>query len=122
MSLPFFLRTLVSLGMLISIDHLSMVNDNIECCTVEVLCSSVLLIVVAVYRPPSGSIDEFHENLMTILNDSKVKGSRVIVAGDFNINLIKFEHLGDSDKGFIYMFSLSFHPIITKPTQFPIGN
>ena len=99
---------------------LSLVNDSIEVCTITVKVSNRVFIVIAVYRPPSGSLDAFSECLLTILNDNRVKDNEVILTGDFNIDLIDYENSNRSIKNFVYhMFSLSYLPLVTRPDQIP---
>ena len=43
--------------------------------------------------------------------------------GDLNINLVDYETSNRNVKDFVYhMFSLSYLPLVTRPTRFPDGN
>src|SRR6218665_1213681 len=71
----------------------------------------------SVYRPPGGSITEFNEELTVLLTSLSKKRSRIIIGGDFNIDLLK---TGDHDpsQDFInIMNSESFLPTINYPTR-----
>lgn len=66
------------------------VNDfcdemNIELASIELVDSS--LIVMAAYRPPSGSLDIFFNLLDDCLSYLGNKGKTIMIGGDFNINL-----------------------------------
>ena len=71
----------------------------------------------SVYRPPGGSVTEFNEELIVLLTSLLKKRSRIIIGGDFNIDLLK---TGDHDpsQDFInIMNSESFLPTINYPTR-----
>lgn len=105
------------------IDGLSYVNDHIEVCAVKLNLNNETLIVIAIYRPPSGSVIDFNNSLFTVLNDPNVAGHNVILTGDLNINLIAYEHSSAAVRDFVYsLHALNFFPYITKPTRFPEGN
>lgn len=104
-------------------EHLSFVNDSIESCTVCVTSGTRSLFVVAIYRPPSGSLHDFLNHLMFILGDSLLRNCETIVTGDLNINLIGYEESCVGTRNFVFsMHSMNFLPYITKPTRFPRGN
>ena len=106
-----------------SINHLCMNNDNIESSVIKVQIGCRSVIIIAIYRPPSGSIDCFCGYLNDILNDSQVKNSKVILLGDLNIDIIGYEESNVSIRNFVYsLFSYNFLPVINKPSRFPIGN
>lgn len=103
--------------------RLSFVNDDIELCTVGVDIGKRRIFIIALYRPPSGSIDRFNESLLSVLMNADVSNQEVIVTGDFNIDLIGYDLGSSGDKACVYnLFSLKFLPFITKPTRFPVGN
>lgn len=96
---------------------LSFANETIEVCTVDVQIYNQSFIVVGVYRPHSGTVDDFVSQLGSILDSCEVRGRRCIVTGDFNIDL-------GSDNSPVNNFvnnmhSCHFIPLITKPTRFP---
>ena len=105
------------------VEHLSYCNEVIEVCTVTVLSGGRKIVIGAIYRPPGGSLSEFYESVNSLLHDSEVQSSEVVLLGDFNIDLLHCESLGANAGNFIYdMFSHNFRTIITKPTRFPCGN
>ena len=104
------------------INHLTLVSDDLESCTVNIKSGGCSYTVVALYRPPNGSLYTFTDELLSILHDPILSKSEVIVTGDFNINLLNYENSCPGIRGFVNsMFSCSFLPVITKPTRFPSG-
>ena len=101
-----------------SIVDISLSNENIESCCVYMQVGGEGLYVLAVYRPHSGTIAEFGTAIQSLLNCTRLMGKRVVVVGDFNLNLLNTENA--SINQFIYdMHSLHFVPVILKPTRFP---
>lgn len=103
---------------------LSLVTDHIETCAVRVKFAPRNIIVICVYRPPSGSLSEFCNELQSVLSDRSLIGADVVLTGDFNINLLQSsEGVGGGDLNNFtdLMHSYSFLPHITKPTRFPEG-
>ena len=105
------------------IDNLCYVTDYIECCTVKIKINSRTIFVIAVYRPPGGSLDTFNENMIEILNDSSLRNCEIVVLGDFNINLINYHDSNINVRNFVLnMFSHHYISVISKPTRFPCGD
>jgi hypothetical protein len=71
-----------------------------------------------VYRPPDSNLDLFMSGFMCVLSVLTKSNADCYIAGDFNIDLLKWEsHAGTSD----FINSLYLHamiPAITKPTRF----
>ena len=98
--------------------ELSVCNPTIETCVAELCAHSENIVVFAVYRPHSDSIDNFSQQLEQMLQSPILDNKQIILLGDINIDLIK--HSTQPVSEFINtMQSLSFIPIITKPTRFP---
>lgn len=59
-----------------------------ECCGCEFKMKGKLFVIVCIYRPPNGNIDDFliklEELLAMCVNESGV----IIVAGDFNLDFL----------------------------------
>ena len=105
------------------VEHLSINNNDVESCVVEIVDNSRKIFVLALYRPPQGSLTNFNEFILFALNDPILVDNECIVTGDLNINLLNYENSCVNSRNFIYnMFSLSFVPLITKPTRFPSGD
>lgn len=61
----------------------------IECCAIELTEHNI--IIVCMYRVPQSNLDKFFENLNNILHllCLKLNNKKVVLCGDFNINLLK---------------------------------
>ena len=104
------------------IDNLSVCTDTIETCVCKVTVSGKSIIIFAIYRPHSDSVDNFSFCLERMLQDPIIKNSNmVLLAGDFNLNLADL----NCSKVQIFksiMYSFGYLPVITKPTRFPPDN
>ena len=72
-------------------------------------------IVGVVYRPPGGSINEFNDEIASLL--PKLRGLNTYIMGDFNIDLLKaatHRPTADCLEGF---YSGGFYPHISLPTR-----
>ena len=75
------------------------------------------VIVGVVYRPPGTDVNLFTEHFSSILSLIHKENKLVYILGDFNINLLNTDvHLA-SREFLDLLFSLSFRPLITKPTR-----
>ena len=75
-----------------------------------------------IYRHPRNTDDEFIVYMQNILDQIKNENKLVIIAGDFNLNLLKHD-IDDKIKEFLHLM-LSNHckPTITQPTRFSNEN
>ena len=92
-------------------------NVNFECVFVELIgVPQKNKIVGSIYRPPDSNLDLFmfdFESVLTILNKTK---SECLLAGDYNINLLKHE-VNDGTRNFVNcLYDISLIPLITRPT------
>lgn len=69
------------------VPELSISNVNIEICTVKLTNSTDVFYISGVYRPQSGTIDDFNYQMEDILNNRLLLNKFCIIAGDFNVNL-----------------------------------
>ena len=75
------------------------------------------IILGLVYRHPSSSADDFRDAFNNTLNDISKSNKQIIIFGDINIDLIKFEtHQSISDY-LDMLYSYFCFPIITQPTR-----
>ena len=100
----------------IKVDQLSISNPTIECCTVNLKLSKNV-IIIGVYRPHPDSYDNFSVVLESILADSLLQGSNVVICGDFNINMM---NVGSEpcDSLLNLLNSYNFKNILKEPTRF----
>jgi hypothetical protein len=84
------------------------VYDNSERCT----------LVGSIYRPPAGDLNFFNNQFEKLLHRITTKRASCILAGDFNINLLNCETNIETDHFLNNLHSLSYFPLITRPTRF----
>ena len=78
-----------------------------------------------IYRPPrdlNRNYKQFIEELMPILSLYEKDNSEMVLAGDFNINLLKINDREVFGEFFETLISSSFYPKITFPTRFSNRN
>jgi len=72
-----------------NIDLAKFCNDHdFEVCAVKLQISSSKIIVLCVYRPPSGNVEYFLNSLEQILNQLYTNSTNIIICGDININYL----------------------------------
>ena len=100
-----------------SVPNFCFCNEDIEICGVEICISNSIVFILGIYRPHSGSIQNFIEILSSFFDsNANLTRSLCICMGDFNINLLNDQAPTNS---FINnMYSHHFVPLITKPTRF----
>ena len=99
---------------------LSVSTAIIESCVVEVVYGGDNFVIFAIYRPHSGSIEEFSIQLDRMLQSNILRGKTVIVVGDLNVDLLKVNN--NQTSNFVdSMRSLNYLPVISRATRFPVG-
>jgi hypothetical protein len=97
----------------------SLVNLSIEM-VIEIAAIEIVeykLVIICIYRPPSGDVTVFLDRLSTLLNlinDEHVNNNTLVV-GDFNINLLKESQ--NKNKLLDLMRCSNLMPIVTCPTR-----
>ena len=100
---------------------LSYCNKTIEICTCRVQLENKYIIILAIYRPFSDSVQNFLTVLESTLNHQTVKdASLVLVAGDLNIDVCDSSP-AISEAYLNLMRSHNFLPTILKPTRIMYG-
>ena len=99
------------------LDRLSVVCDDIETCTVCVSASNRSIVIIAIYRPPGGSLVVLYERIMEYLNDPSVINEEIIVTGDLNIVLTALDDLCVNTKNFVYAVSFKIYISYYKANQ-----
>jgi hypothetical protein len=100
------------------LDALCHCDATIESCVVKIIHGDVDIFVVALYRPHTDTIQNFSLRLIELLSSGCMANGRIVVMGDFNINLLA-QDSPHVDAFINDLQSLSFIPVITKPTRFP---
>ena len=99
------------------IEELCISNSNIEICSVEVGIGGASWCLLGIYRPHSGTTENFMNQLNQIFHHNKLRNKKCIVIGDINIDLLKTNSA--VDEFLAGMRSCHYVPIISKPTRFP---
>ena len=93
-------------------------NDNIECCSVKISIEGGYMLLIGIYRPHSGTIEELINELESFYVTDYFKDSKLtIFAGDWNVNLLNPNGL-DVQRLTSSLQSHCFIPSITKATRF----
>ena len=96
------------------LDSLSLCTDHIETLFIKITSFQDSVTLGVVYRPPSGSIDQFNEAYEKIL--SNLMNTNSYILGDFNINLLKNPSVAE-DRFQEIIFNSGFVPTISIPTH-----
>ena len=97
---------------------LSIYCDAIESLYLEITNEkSKNIILNMTYRPPNGDVKEFEKHLNKILSTNDILKKEVIMAGDFNMNLLDFEQNKKVQNFLNILFSHSMMPVINKQTR-----
>ena len=93
-------------------------TDEFESLFIEVLNQNTSNIIVGViYRHPTGNITTFTNYLKTIFNITNKENKQIIIMGDFNIDLLKFEDQNGTSDFIEIMLSNFLQPFIIQPTR-----
>ena len=66
-------------------------NDNFECVFVKLSSSTFKTkILGSIYRPPNSNLDLFMSGFESVLDNFNHFGVECLIAGDFNIDLLKY--------------------------------
>ena len=75
------------------------------------------VILGSIYRPPAGSIPAFTSDFEPLLNYLTKTNKKLFIAGDFNINLLKFDHHLQTSNFLNTLASFKLIPVILRPTR-----
>ena len=103
--------------------HISFKSDTWEGQFIKVkLCNENKYICIAnIYRPPKKSnsstiIEIFIEELDPIITDLNKSNSKIVLLGDYNINLLKIKDKTVYNDFFVSLLGHNLQPVITFPT------
>ena len=101
------------------VPELSVMTSILESIFVKVSKNNELYLVGCIYRPPSGGILEFVEELSVLLStiDENFKKYNVLISGDTNIDILRSENNRSILEYISLMYSHSYLPIILRPTR-----
>jgi hypothetical protein len=92
-------------------------KNKVESLWYEINKDSVKYITGGIYKHPDSSIDIFTESLEKTLSKINKKNNYCFIAGDFNIDLLKFENNPHIDSHLNTIISSNFFPSILSPTR-----
>jgi hypothetical protein len=92
-------------------------KDYIVAESVFVELDSIKVIVGCVYRPPDTDLAPFIACMDTLLSKICKEGKKCYIAGDFNIDLLKFDVHAPTADYVNCLISYSFLPTISRPTR-----
>lgn len=76
------------------------------------------IIVGCVYKHPNMTTQDFNDNYLELfLHETIHEKKQIIIAGDFNFNLLKYSHHNGTSNFVDKMFSYNFIPKILHPTR-----
>ena len=98
------------------IDQLSLNNEEIETCTVQIDLNPKCVVILAIYRPPQASLENFILSIDSILTNDFLRNKIILIAGDLNINLDLIE--SNSTQNYLNCLnSYHFISLINIPTR-----
>ena len=65
------------------------IRFTIESCPVRIELGKRIIIVVAIYRHPSGSLESFCDSVSSLITRVDVRNCEIILTGVINIDLLK---------------------------------
>jgi exonuclease III len=102
----------------INLDKLSKDND-LEICAVKLHFSTTNIVIISIYRSPSGDLHYFLHNLELILNSLYSNTTNIIIYGDFNINCLQDNTKKQQSDSLLALYNL--YSTVTFPTRI-LGN
>ena len=95
-------------------------SNSFESVFVEIhLLNKTPVVIGAIYRPPGGNLVDFNREYELLLNKLVAKKNRsVILAGDFNINLLNHSNHDETENFLNAMYAHKMLPMIKRPTRF----
>ena len=101
--------------------NLNIISDVLESIFIEidksVMQTKENVIIGTIYRPPNTDMDQFLEQMTTILETVRKEKKLCYIMGDFNINLLNIQRHKPSNDFYNLMESFYLFPLIIKPTR-----
>lgn len=94
--------------------------DSWECQFCEITGDNLnkSIILGNFYRPPRDTLDIFHDDFSTLIPSIKRNGSELMLAGDYNIDLLQIDKKEFVNNFFATLVTNNCYPKITMPTRF----
>ena len=96
----------------------SIIHKCIETLFIEITRNNKKILIAAAYKPNKSDDQFFIDKISNFLNNSqKLKYDEIILTGDFNFDLLKYEENGTTLNFLNSLSALSLIPVISKPTR-----
>ena len=93
-------------------------SKHIECLAIEISNKTGKnMYITCIYRPPDGSIIPFIRALKSNYFDAVKKDKNVFIAGDFNIDALKYNKFKTTKSFFDDLLEKNIYPAIHRPTR-----
>ena len=99
------------------LQHFKYNTDILESVFVEIEMIGKNIVIGCIYRPPNSNLSLFNDSIGDILDNLNKQNKIVYLLGDFNIDLLKYEKHLLTTEYINSIFSLSFMPLIHRPTR-----
>ena len=96
---------------------LSFCDESNNCLSIEVVLHKKIFILTTIYRSPSNQNNSFMKKFEGIIDKIRHSGYNSIITGDFNYNLINYQHHNDTETLYNIFTSSGYQPAVTKPTR-----
>ena len=105
-------------------DDVSYISESLECVFVRANNNVGSFVIGCLYRPLKSNIDDFLVKLEQILIyiRENCKNDKIVIPGDFNIDLLKLRENSFADRFLILMSSFGMMPVILRPTRFTVNS
>ena len=77
------------------------------------------IVVGVVYRPPNSDVNDFIQDMDSLITKISRENKICYLMGDFNLNLLNCENHKLTNAFLDIMYSNMFFPLITRPTRIP---
>src|SRR6218665_2550142 len=93
------------------------VSDTFEKLFIQVHLPGSIYSVGVVYRPPGLNLTDFNIKFEDFLRSSVAKGQELVIAGDFNVDLLKVNDHYETSQFYNCLTTYQLFPSITRPTR-----
>lgn len=96
--------------------QLCLTKNDYECLTIEIINEKAKnIVIVCVYRPPSGTVKPFEDFIRNLIVNNNNK--KLCIIGDINLNSLTYEKNLKIKSFFDMLFKYNIYPLINKPTR-----
>ena len=99
------------------LNELTIVNDTMQVLTFNLKGPTYSYILVTIYKPPSSNYRIFHDEFFGSVIENIPPNSKILIAGDLNLNLLNPLALPHIDEFVSCMLGFGYFPIITRQAK-----